>query len=116
MLAHHAISGLICRAATEADIDPDQVKFTRTVRIVRRASPRRPFPPDQREHVLAAVKADITRKQNLSQQRRHRTYPRVVKRARHNSYRVKRAGDQGTRHTKPPTIKLANLGRLSLAA
>jgi len=77
---------------------------------------RRPFPPDQREHVLAAVRADITRKQNLNPQRRHRTYPRVVKRARHNSYRVKRAGDQGTRHAKPPTIKLANLGRLSLAA
>ena len=35
--AHHAISALICRAATEADIDPDRVKFTRTVRIVRRA-------------------------------------------------------------------------------
>jgi hypothetical protein len=26
----------ICRAATEADIDPDRVKFLRTVRIVRR--------------------------------------------------------------------------------
>jgi len=28
LLAHHAISGLICRGATEADIDPDRVKFT----------------------------------------------------------------------------------------
>ncbi len=37
LLAHHAISTVICRAATEADIDPDRVKFTRTVRIVRRA-------------------------------------------------------------------------------
>ncbi|WP_173042491.1 transposase [Phytohabitans flavus] len=36
LLTHHAISALICRAATEADIDPDQVKFLRTVRIVRR--------------------------------------------------------------------------------
>jgi hypothetical protein len=27
---------MICRAATEADIDPDRVKFKRTVRIVRR--------------------------------------------------------------------------------
>ncbi len=48
--------------------------------------------------------------------RRHRTYPRVIKRARHNSYRVKRTSDQGTRHSQPPTIKLANLGSLSLAA
>jgi hypothetical protein len=60
--------------------------------------------------------ADITRKQNLNPRRRHRTYPRVVKRARHNSYRVKRASDQGTRHARPPTIKLANLSRLTLAA
>ncbi len=37
LLAHHAISVLICQAATEADIDPDRVSFTRTVRIIRRA-------------------------------------------------------------------------------
>lgn len=36
LLTHYAISALICRAATEADIDPDRVKFTRTVRVVRR--------------------------------------------------------------------------------
>ena len=37
LLAHHALSVLICQAATEADIDPDRVSFTRTVRIIRRA-------------------------------------------------------------------------------
>ena len=36
LLTHYAISALICRAATEADMDPDRVKFLRTVRIVRR--------------------------------------------------------------------------------
>lgn len=36
LLCHYAISTLICRAATEADIDPDRVKFKRTVRLVRR--------------------------------------------------------------------------------
>jgi hypothetical protein len=36
LLTHYAISALICRAATEADIDPDRVKFLRTVRIIRR--------------------------------------------------------------------------------
>jgi hypothetical protein len=45
LLAHHAISALICRAATEADIDPDRVKFTRTLRIVRRAVGPAAFPP-----------------------------------------------------------------------
>ena len=36
LLAHYAISALICKAATEAQIDPDRVKFKRTVRILRR--------------------------------------------------------------------------------
>jgi hypothetical protein len=36
LLTHHAISALVCRAATEADIDPDRVKFKRTVRLIRR--------------------------------------------------------------------------------
>jgi Insertion element 4 transposase N-terminal len=46
LLTHYAISALITRAATEADIDPDRVKFLRTVRIVRRriADPA-PFSP-----------------------------------------------------------------------
>ncbi len=38
LLTHHAISALICQAATEADIDPDRVSFTRTVRVIRRAT------------------------------------------------------------------------------
>lgn len=46
LLTHYAISALICRAATEADIDPDRVRFKRTVRLVRRrvADPAA-FPP-----------------------------------------------------------------------
>jgi hypothetical protein len=60
--------------------------------------------------------ADITRKKNLNPKRRHRTYPRVVKRARHNSYRVKRPGDHGTRHSGPATISLVNLRQPTLAA
>ena len=38
LLTHYAISALICKAATEAQIDPDRVKFKRTVRILRRGS------------------------------------------------------------------------------
>jgi hypothetical protein len=51
--------------------------------------------------------ADITQKKHLNPCRRHRTYPRVVKRCRHNTYRVKRPGDTGTRHDGPPAIRLA---------
>ena len=54
--------------------------------------------------------ADLTRPRNLNPERRQRSYPRVVKRARHNSYRVKRPLDLGVRHDRPPTIRLANLG------
>jgi hypothetical protein len=57
---------------------------------------------------LLTVIADITRPGNLNPRRRHRTYPRVVKRGRHNSYRAKKPGDTGTRHDGPATIKLAN--------
>jgi hypothetical protein len=36
LLTHYVISALTCKAATEAGIDPDRVKFRRTVRIARR--------------------------------------------------------------------------------
>jgi hypothetical protein len=60
--------------------------------------------------------ADITTKKNLNSRRRHRTYPRVVKRGRHNSYRVKKPGDHGTRHDGPPAIRLANPVKAEVAA
>jgi hypothetical protein len=36
LLAHHALAALICKAATEADIDPDRVSFSKAVRLARR--------------------------------------------------------------------------------
>ena len=36
LLTHYALAALICRAATEADIDPDRVSFSKAVRIARR--------------------------------------------------------------------------------
>lgn len=60
--------------------------------------------------------ADITRKKHLNPRRRHRTYPRVVKRARYNSYRAKKPGDTGKRHDGPATIRLANPVLTSTAA
>ena len=58
----------------------------------------------------------ITGKKHLNPERRQRTYPRVVKRARHNSYRVKRPADHGTRHPGPATISLVNHRQLTPAA
>ncbi len=36
LLTHYAISALVCTAATSAGIDPDRVKFKKTIRAVRR--------------------------------------------------------------------------------
>jgi hypothetical protein len=62
---------------------------------------------------------EITAPKHLSR-RRERSYPRVVKRARHNSYRVKKPGQHGTRHDAPATVKLVNpvlsRGKASIAA
>src|SRR5215469_12849093 len=44
LLTHYAISAPICQAATEAGIDPDRVKFLRTVLIIRAGPQTRPFP------------------------------------------------------------------------
>ncbi len=68
-----------------------------------------PFSPDRLNDLLAKVKREITTHRHLHHARRHRSYPRVVKRARHNSYRVKQPSDTGTRHAGPPTIDLVNL-------
>ena len=51
--------------------------------------------------------AGITDPKHLNK-RRERSYPRVVKRARHNHYPVKKPGQHGTRHDAPPAIKLSN--------
>ncbi|MGH3847109.1 MAG: hypothetical protein ACRDS0_37665 [Pseudonocardiaceae bacterium] len=50
---------------------------------------------------------EITGPQHLNT-RRERSYPRVVKRARHNHYPVKKPGQHGTRHDAPATVKLLN--------
>jgi hypothetical protein len=74
LLTRYAISALICRATTESGIDPDRVKFLRTVRIVRRrvADPAASSP--EPETITRGVTADITRKRNLNRQRRHRSF------------------------------------------
>ena len=57
---------------------------------------------------MARVNADITKSKHLNPRRRHRTCPRVIKRGRHNAYRVKKPGDKHVRHDGPATIRLAN--------
>jgi hypothetical protein len=56
---------------------------------------------------MSEVLAEITGK--INGPRKNRTCPRAVKRARHNSYRVKKPGDTDTRHPGPPTINIRRL-------
>jgi hypothetical protein len=37
LLTHYAIRVLMCRAADEADVDPDRLSFIRSLRMVRRS-------------------------------------------------------------------------------
>jgi hypothetical protein len=68
---------------------------------------RRLFPPEHLSAITAKAIAEIL--QHLNPPRRQRTCPRVVKRARHNSYRVKHPGDVSVNHAHPPTIKIDGL-------
>ena len=68
---------------------------------------RRLFPPQDWDHALPHVIAEITCK--INPERRDRSYPRVVKRARHNNDRVKKPGETGTRHPGPATIKIRTI-------
>ena len=60
--------------------------------------------------------ASVTRKRTSTPAAGTAPNPRVVKRARRNSYRVKKPGDTGTRHNGPATIRLANTVLTSTAA
>lgn len=106
LIVQYALTALIAHAAEAADIDPDRVGFARTLRLVRRsATGTADIPPEDWHAHLPRFHAEITR--GLNPPRRHRTCPRVVKRARHNSYRVKKPDEPAsTRHPGPPTIRL----------
>ena len=107
LLTHYAIRKLMCHAADEAGHDPDRLSFTRTLRVIRRqVTDQADFPPQRLTKAIKTTFTEILEKLN---ERRHRTYPRVVKRARHNSYRVKRATDIGTKHDGPPTVELRRI-------
>jgi hypothetical protein len=108
LLVHYALAELTTRAAEAADLDPDRVSFTRVPRIARRtATGTAGFSPKNWQQARPHVLTEITRK--ILPPRRHRTCPRAIKRARHNSYRIKRPEDRNTRHTGPPTINIRRI-------
>src|SRR5215467_13420364 len=65
---------------------------------------RRTFPPEHRKAAQPENTAEI--KERRTKGRRNRTNPRVIGRARHNCYIVKKPHHRGTVHDRPPTIHL----------
>ena len=116
LLTHHAITALICRAATEADIDPDRVKFLAP--CASSAAGHRPgglFPLNPRAGP-AAIMADISRRRNLNPSRRHRSYPRVDQAQPGTTPTGSRApATHGARHPGPATIMPCQPARLATA-
>jgi len=48
----------------------------------------------------------ITSSEHLNPCRRHRSYPRAVRRRSYTRYRIKKTGETGTRYDGPPRISL----------
>ncbi|MGH2854800.1 MAG: hypothetical protein ACRDLF_11500 [Solirubrobacteraceae bacterium] len=106
LIIHHAISELTAKASAAADLDPDQISFTKVLRLIRRtATGTAGIPPTDWAERLPVHLAQIAAL--LIPPRRERTCPRAVKRARHNNYRIKKSGEPAsTRHQAPATINL----------
>ncbi|MCK2216368.1 IS4 family transposase [Actinomadura sp. ATCC 31491] len=107
LLTHWALCTLICTAATTAGLDPDRIKFLGTVRIVRRSvTDRAAFPPEPPDASWTRALHQVAHRRNVNPRRRHRSYPRAVKRSRRSSYRERRPSDKGIRYAGPPTVAL----------
>src|SRR6478752_4572211 len=68
---------------------------------------RRVFPPDRLATNLRHALAEILARPNPA--RRHRTYPRVTKRAGGSKFPRKRLDHNNIRHRAPPEIRLIHL-------
>src|SRR5664279_869151 len=78
--------------------------YAATARSAARFPTRRVFPPDRLADALAETLDEIVA-QRLGP-RRQRTCPRVVKRYRAHSHRIKRATDRIQLHSDPPKIHI----------
>src|SRR5690242_2042245 len=105
LLVHYAIRHVMKDAADTVGTDPDDLSFMRSYRAIRAKFPtRRAFPPDRLADALAETIDEITEKRLGP--RRHRTCPRVIKRYRAHSHRIKRPTDRIQLHTEPPKIHI----------
>ncbi|GAA2339301.1 hypothetical protein GCM10010170_021300 [Dactylosporangium salmoneum] len=92
LIVHHAITALIAQASAAADLDPDRISFTQTLRLIRRtATGTAAIPPQDwtdrlPDHLNTIAGLRIP-------PRREQTCPRAIKRVRHCHYRLKQPGE-----------------------
>lgn len=97
--ADYAVTTLTCAAATAAGSARTRTKFKRTFRIACRAvgpaflSTHSTSWPGQDRHHQEQTPHSMSVPPHL---------PRVIRRGRHNAYRVKKPRDKAIRHTAPP--------------
>lgn len=106
LLAHYAIRALMLEAAHHGDIDPDRLSFMDSLRVIRReADGFADFPAhNPNDNTYRRTITEILTHQIPD--RRHRSYPRVIKRYGPCYRPIKRPHHQQIRYTAPPTIKI----------
>ena len=108
MLTHYAIRALMYEATDPEVLDPLRMSFIRTLRIVRRhVTGQAGFPPNRLATCIRHAIAEILQRPNPA--RRHRTYPRVTKRASGTKFPRKTLDHKNIRHRAPPDIRLTRL-------
>jgi DDE family transposase/transposase IS4-like protein len=117
LLTHYAIRHIM-KDATDtagtdtAGTDPDDLSFIRSYRAIRRqVTNQAGFPPKRLTTALKETTHEITERPNPP--RRHRTYPRVIKRYRAHSHRIKRPTDHGQLHNGPAKIHIFKVACLT---
>ncbi len=105
LLTHYAIRHVMKDAADTVGTDPDNLSFIRSYRAIRRQVPNQAgFPPKRLTAALKETTDEIIERPNPPRQ--DRTYPRVAKRYRAHSHRIKRTTDHGQLHNGPAKIHI----------
>jgi hypothetical protein len=107
LIVHHGARTLACEAAAAGNHDPDRISFVLALRLFRRSLPRASFPTTQQAACEAAI-AELTEPRSRVH-RRHRSYPRTVKR-RAGRYPLSLRRGGRSRSPAPPTISLQRYG------
>jgi hypothetical protein len=108
LLAHYAIRTLMVEAAHDADLDPDRLSFIQSLRVIRReADGAADFPPPHSNSDAAHRRVIDEILERPLRPRRHRTYPRVIKRYGPRYRPIKRRQHHQILYDRPATIEIA---------